>query len=117
MIRVPLIALIFSMTQCVLSLIEAFITVAAKCWRHWPEILQSLGLLQVFKRVFQRKALDTDNLYTSIRYTLASMYLFIYYDSPNSRLTCSIQYTTLYTDRKMHYYTIGWDMASDMQYE
>ena len=45
------------------------------------------------------------------------MYLFIYYDSSNSRLTCSIQYNTLYTDRKMHYYTIGWDMASDMQYQ
>ena len=38
-----------SMTQCVLRLIKPFITVAAKCRRHWPEILQSLGLLQVFK--------------------------------------------------------------------
>ena len=47
--RVPLIALIFSMTQCVFRLIEAFNTVAAKCWRHWPKILQSLGLRQVFK--------------------------------------------------------------------
>ena len=46
--RVPLISLIFPMTQCVFRLIEAFITVAAKCWRHWPKILQSLGLRQVF---------------------------------------------------------------------
>ena len=48
----------------------------------------------------QRKALDTDNLYTS-------MCLFIYYDSPNSEPTCShgdsnylhdVAYNTLYTD-------------------
>ena len=28
-----------------------------------------------------------------------------------------VTYNTLYTDRKMQYYTIGWDMASDMQYQ
>ena len=113
-IRVPMLALLFSMTQCVLRLIEAFITVASKCRRRWPEISQSLRLLQVFKLAcFSSEAID--NLYTSIRNTSASMYLFIYYDSPNSRLT--IQYNTLYTGRKMHYYTIGWDMASDMQYQ
>ena len=28
-----------------------------------------------------------------------------------------VAYNTLYTDRKMQYYTIGWDMASDMQYQ
>ena len=27
-----------------------------------------------------------------------------------------VAYNTLYTDTKMQYYTIGWDMASDMQY-
>ena len=28
-----------------------------------------------------------------------------------------VAYNTLYTDRKMQYYTIDWDMASDMQYQ
>ena len=51
-------------------------------WRHWPNILPSLGLLQVFKLAFlQRKAVDTDNIF---------MYLFISYDSQNIRPTCSI---------------------------
>ena len=40
----------FHDTMCVQAhLIEAFITVAAKCWRHWPKILPSLRLLQVIK--------------------------------------------------------------------
>ena len=26
-----------------------------------------------------------------------------------------VAYSTLYTDRKIQYYTIGWDMVSDMQ--
>ena len=28
-----------------------------------------------------------------------------------------VAYNTLCTDKKMQYYTIGWDMASDMQYQ
>ena len=27
-----------------------------------------------------------------------------------------VAYNTLCTDQKMQYFTIGWDMASDMQY-
>ena len=53
----------------------------------------------------QRKALDTDNLFM--------YYLFL---MTRQIVGLHVAYTMLYTYRKMQYYNIVWDMASDMQY-
>ena len=44
-----------------------FITEAAECWRHWPNILPSLGLLKFSRWLFlPRTATDTDNICMSL---------------------------------------------------
>ena len=50
----------------------------------------------------QGKASDTDNLHTGMTY------LFIYFDSPNIRPTCSIQYFVYWLDiYAILYYSLG----------
>ena len=82
-IRIPLIALIFSMTQCAFHLNVYYS--GGQMLAALAHNFTIIGLLQVLKllRVMQGKASDTDNLHTGMTY------LFIYFDI---RPTCSIQY-------------------------
>ena len=45
-----------------------------------------------------------------------TIYICIYIFIMIRQVQLHVAYNTLCTDQKMQYFTIGWDMASDMQY-